>query len=503
MKKLFKLNKNELLALFFGFFGNIFAKGIILFVPTYSIDDYKYLSTTYDISFLVSQGRWGWALLSQTLFSLGIRDLYSITMLNFLSFFLMSLIGIFICRMWKVSHNLLLSSFIVLLFTTFPYQAEIYTFRVASSGFAFSMMLAFLAVYISNFNLKRIFLSIFLLTISLSIYQIGFSYILVFFSFLILMEYLKKENLSVLNRIKNIFMEKTIVAKLITIFGGFLTYIVLNKIILRVFNVQITKRSQLISFSDNAEIIDRLHKINELLTKIYFQDEVIMPFVLKFFLLAFLASAIFLVSKFLFNKNNFFNSLFNISLFLLIIIVFSIIPILPTTILFEWWPVPRLIAPISLFWCGVIVIFYKKCKKNIANFLIFSFGSILIFGFLGINNHIFIDQIRINKQDENKVNRIILRLEKNPQFKNVSTLAIVGGSWAHQLRTETIYGDMNISAFGANWAKIPMVNNLSGYKFIEPTTEQLNYAKEYCKDMPQWPANESITVINEVGVICL
>ena len=502
MSNLFKFKKNELYVFYIGILGGLIARGITLFTLGYAIDDYSHMSPM-TLSYGLSQGRWGLNILNQILLSLGIQSIYATTTLGFLSILIMAYIGILICRIWNISNNKYLSAYVLLLFITFPYQAEIFTFKIAIAAFGISMLIAFIGLYISNKGLIKILISSLLICISLSIYQIVLSYILPVLLFSILIKFLDKQDINLKDRIKNILNEKLIIYRFLTLIIGIILYFTLNSLILKISNTPIVERGQFINILEKSEIYTRFWDLKNIFIKIYFSNETIFPITLKIILVCFLTITIISITKYLFSYKKIYESLLNITFFYLFVLLLSLCYIFPILVLKNCWPVPRVLAPASLFWSGIFVIFYMKGNTKYTKNIFLIVGSIIIFSYLSINNNIYIDQLRINKQDENKAIRIIQNLENHTNFNRIEYLSIIGGSWTYPKRISTVQGDMNISAYGASWAKLPMINEVSGYDFQKPSLEQNSYASKYCDTSPKWPSIQSIIIVNNLGIICL
>jgi hypothetical protein len=120
-----------------------------------------------------------------------------------------------------------------------------------------------------------------------------------------------------------------------------------------------------------------------------------------------------------------------------------------------------------------------------------------------ISNQILADQQNINELDKMKANRIISRLENLPNFGNVKFLHIAGGSWSYPTQIRTTQGDLNISAFYPDYSKVSLLTTVSGYTFETATGPKAVFGKQYCNSKQPWPDTESITIDDDLAVICL
>jgi hypothetical protein len=127
----------------------------------------------------------------------------------------------------------------------------------------------------------------------------------------------------------------------------------------------------------------------------------------------------------------------------------------------------------------------------------------LVVSFVGISNRIIHDQALVNRWDMNQANRIVARLEELPDFRALRTIVIVGGFQNRPLAISSLWGDLNISAFGAEWAKLGLIEQTTGLNFSNPTDSDREAAKNYCQNSDVWPAQTSSVIIEHMGIVCL
>lgn len=130
-------------------------------------------------------------------------------------------------------------------------------------------------------------------------------------------------------------------------------------------------------------------------------------------------------------------------------------------------------------------------------------SGFIVLSFIGTNNHIFQDQVRVNLRDIAKANRIISRLEAMPDFTQIAGVIVVGGQWTYLSPLKTVQGDMNISALFAEWSKLPLLNEVSGYNLQSAPPAVMEKAKGYCLTAPKWPSAQAVTRLDSFAVVCL
>jgi hypothetical protein len=166
------------------------------------------------------------------------------------------------------------------------------------------------------------------------------------------------------------------------------------------------------------------------------------------------------------------------------------------------WIVPRVVSPASLFIGGLVALMMEGGNRTTKRVMT---GSVLIIliSYLGASNSILYDQRRINLWDAQQANRLVARLEEQPDFHKMKKLALVGGQWWRTTPLPTAVGDMNVSALAVGWAKVQLISHATGYLFQSPDLSEQASAERECEDRLLWPAVGSVFQMEELGVICL
>ena len=492
-----KLSKNELIIMMVVVIATIVARGTNLFQLSYAVDDYQYMSnTSYGIN-LIREGRFGVALLAYFTELIDSPPPLSQTFYTLLYLTSFAWVGLIVCRIWKISQHFGLSLFVSLIITLHPYQAELFTFKVSAIFICAAIILAFLGFYISSNNKINLFYSVILVALSLSFYQIVLNYIFVSLCIAFLLALSRGFNNESANMEQtSSFVELT--SKFITICGGTAVYLITNKVVLFCLNLKQYKRLHLIKF---GEIPLRLSQLYQSASKTFFISEPVLPFSLKLILLILFCWVI--LRQLTAVPSRTVKCYF---VFLLKFIPLCLITILGiygvNLIVKDWWPVPRVLSAASFLWAGVTTMAFSSSYTTNIRLLFYGLMTIVIFGFILVNNHIFTDQLRINMRDIQKANRIVARLEANPEFSKIRRIAIDGSKWGFPLPILTNEGDMNMSAFGASISKLSILTEVSGYDFKKATLEDEKLAAEYCKATPKWPHPDSIIFNGELAIVC-
>lgn len=170
-----------------------------------------------------------------------------------------------------------------------------------------------------------------------------------------------------------------------------------------------------------------------------------------------------------------------------------------------YWPVPRTMAHVGIFWAGCLVIAAGTAPRPWITRSLGVAAVVVLLSFIGVSQHIFDDQWRLNRRDQHKADRIVLRLEALPGFEGLRKVAFVGRSgWYPIGMPRTQWGDMNTSAFGPFWSQVSLLREVSGYDtgwFIEP--QERAAADGYCAQAEPWPAPGSVAIRGNLGIVCL
>lgn len=498
-----KMSKNEIVVLLIALLVSLVARGAALFPLSYAIDDFSKMlipsSHSGGLEEFLSQGRFGLALLSKFAYVLGAGTPHTNTF--YALFYMTSLawVGIIVCRIWKTNDNVLVSTLIVLMISIHSYQAELFTFKISPFYIAVSYLAAFSAFYIVEYKMSSYAIANVLMVLSLSVYQISLNMIFVVLCIALSLEITSQIiNSKAINW--QLACENTkLLVRSMLLCTGVMLYLLINKIVQITCNVSPKERSL---FIGSSELSTRFGEIIHTFNKIYFESEPVLSASVKKILLALLILSAFFIFKNAINCQNLNKvlTLITISCSVMLAAIGILGVIIPMQ---SWWPVPRVLSGVSFFWAGIIAIAHLNATKAEEKFIVIGLSCLVLYSFVGINNHIFTDQLRVNMRDLHKANRIVAKIENHPEFRHVRKVALIGTSWAYPAPIYTAQGDMNISAFGAAWSKLNVLKEVSGYDFAPATADEQKIADRFCEHAPKWPIENSIAVINDLCIVCM
>lgn len=114
-----------------------------------------------------------------------------------------------------------------------------------------------------------------------------------------------------------------------------------------------------------------------------------------------------------------------------------------------------------------------------------------------------VDTVRLNTIENNLANRIVERIEEFDGFNPKAKLVIFGVPFISQ--GKNVSGDMgnyNSPAL-AEFSKVLVINELSGYEFQLPTEDDVKLAYSHVCDMDPWPGQKSVIKDGDMYIVFL
>jgi hypothetical protein len=487
------------------FVAAVLAKGAVVF-RGYAIDDYMFSSgiRSGELGNFFSQGRYITFAIVWLFDSIGanINDMYF--SLGIVTLFLQAAFVVSILRFVGM-ESLPSAGLVGAIMIAHPYLTETLTFRmdlpVNSVALLFSIIALEMATRSPATWRTRAFslLATFAMLLTYQSYLNYFAVAIIFaFIFGQVLHNRNDQSLATDNIYRERAITLTIISSISTI--AFVLIIWLTKVLGL---TTLTARANFIAFD---MIPERIKQIKSYLVYIYFVPEHVFHGWLKTLVALMLALSVVIIFRHLLSdkrKENYISNAFFIFLALLLLLPASLGVIIPFE---DWYPVPRVIAHVAII-IGLIFLVADSCMQDSGSrFLkstIFLFRIIVLVGFILLSNQILTDQQRINQWDKMMANRIISRLEMHPNFSNVKFVHINGGSSGFPAKLRTMQGDMNVSAFSPAWSKVPLLTEVSGYRLEKAKGSRAAIGKAYCEARQPWPHAESITIDNDLAIICL
>lgn len=457
-------------------------------IPGYSIDDYQFVNRGLPSWFdelAVMNGRALGYVLYAGLARLGAAPPRAGVLYVLLLTVALVATGIVACRMWGLSGNFGPALIVTSLIALHPYQAEIFTFRTATMVAAIPMLLAMIAIVACTGSRAHWLVSLLLLTCAISIYQVVLSYLALLLLFTFAFQYFES---------REAFRSglRSAVPKVALIATSVVLYLTLTFLISRFSGVALGSRT-----SPVGDVAGRLMQIAAAFRRLGLSNEPVLPFNTKLLLMMTFATGLVGCVAGTFKGRG------RRLLTLAIAAVFGAPLSLGLAIVLRDFPLsPRVISQTSVYVAGMMTLVFMAANANIRRVMVGGIALVLL-SFTGINEQILTDQLRVNLRDMAEANRILMRVEMLPQFPQVRTVVLNGGSPLYAARIRTVQDDINISALFADWSKVGLLNETSGYSFDEPSAAEKAQAAEVCKTRPKWPSAEAVSAMGTAAVVCL
>ena len=484
------------------FVAAVLSKGSVLF-RGFAIDDYVLMSgnNSEDLGVYFTQGRYISAAIVWVIHSIGVNisDMY--LSLGILTLLLQSAFVASIIRFVGM-EDAPAAGLVGAIMVAHPYLTEIYTFRMALPFYSVALILSIIALEMVTKSPATYRTRAFALLTTFAMlftYQVFLNYFAVAIIFVFIFGQVLHNNDRSSN---NVYRERAITLTIISAISAITFYAIVW--LSKVLGLAIGEgRSNIIAFD---KIPERIEQISSTLVNIYRRAEPVFPGRLKTLVGLLLVISVVIVFWNVFRKKgkgNYKSNIFLTFIAFLLLIPVSLGVIIP---LENWWPVPRVIAHVSII-IGLLFLLADACMPDPGNIFLKStitfFRIIILIGFVFLSNQMLADQQKINQWDKMTANRIIARLEMHSNFSKAKFVHINGGLWGFPASLRTPQGDMNISAFSPAWSKVPLLSEVSGYRFEKADGSKAAVGETYCADRQPWPNAESVTVENDLAIICL
>jgi len=506
LDKQFDIDKQYIRLLIIIFIVAVLAKGPVLF-RGFAADDYKVASgvESPDLTLVISQGRYIGAAVMRLFNALGtnINDMYF--PFGIVALLLYSALIVSILRFVGIADSPA-AGLVGGIMIAHPYLTELFTFRMLlpalSVALIFSIIALEMVMKVPATRGARAFALLATLAMLLT-YQIFLNYLAVAIIFAFIFgQVLHNKNSQALATNNNIYRERAITLMIISAVAAIVFILIM----------WLGKALSLTYVENRASVIkidmipERIKQISSALVNIYWSAEPVLSGGLKKLVaLMLVISGIIISWRLLTDKGREYSirSIFMTLFAFLLLIPVSLGVIVPFG---DWWPVPRVISHVAII-IGLIYLVADSCIPGSSNRFLMSINFILrivvLIGFIFLSNQILADQQKINLWDRMMANRIISRLEMHPNFSNVKFVHVNGGSWSYPVKLRTPQGDLNVSALYVPYSKASLLSEVSGYKFEWAIGTRAATGEKYCQAIQPWPHAESITVDNDVAIICL
>lgn len=462
------------------------------FSPGYALDDYHIISAQQDgenISFFISQGRYGSALIEAALHGSG---------LNMASFSVVSLIasmvfsGLFFASVLSpdAKTNVFTTAAAAAALGAHSYYSEYVTFR--QSALPMSMMfglmwlssIAYRRFRCSNHSqLKYAAIALLAATGAMGFNQLAVCYCASAVLYIHLKE-AASPHIEARASLKTAAWATVAAAGI----GALLisANIAVSAILREALSIPTDARASLLGIS---QVPERVTQILSLIPQMLYRSETVASPLAKLTLLAGIAALVLPLGR---------NELRTSFLALYFFIIGTAITLVPVSLSSTWWPVPRTLVSLAfvLVGTGLISSTEGRRRRSMLAGALFTASALL---FAAHSNTVLLNQQRLNRWDMAQAQAIALR--STAQFPETSgRIAISGADWYHPLAPGIAQGDMNTSAMAIGWAVDALFDEATGLDLhvrIAPDRTAT------CENRQPFPAGDSMIEMDGEVVVCL
>lgn len=399
--------------------------------------------------------------------------------------------GLMLSRLCNLTARPFESFLLVSAMTLHPYVAEIVAYRFTPLFFALALFLATWALLACNDSRRQAVLACLALAASLLIYQVIVNFVAA--ALLLTLVFFLRDG-----QYRAVWGAEAR-RRYWTVACACIVYFVSSAVLPRLSHIAMSQRSKFIGFHD---VPGRIHFLIGFWRGLFLEGEPILPLSTKVILgtalLIGLAGAVGQTWRTRHDpKIGAALQAWLLALTLGLPLCTGVIAVLA-----DFWPAPRVLAHSGMLWGGMLALSCRSVPERLRGFFLTTAG-LLIFSFLGLNNVIFNDQLRLNARDFANANRMLGRIETVPGTTPVRYLVLDGGYWAHPSPVASVQTGLNVSALYVHWSKVSLFNELSGAAYEEAPLPIKEQAHRTCQTLPKWPAPESVARVDQAAVVCL
>lgn len=460
------------------------------FLPGYSVDDYGHLLAPqhFSFAFSLSQGRPLVAPMLEGLRLLGLHPAATMTLSTLSLVLALLFAGLVVCRLMGIGDRPVECAAVMSLLSLHPYQAEIFTFRTASILMAIPVTLAFASLLAPKRRPWQWAAAIAAMAAAVSVYQTVVHYAAVALVLTLWVQALHGGLRAGWGRIRS---------GVALLALGVAAYLAALKLLLLITGVALNARGALIGLED---VGSRGAQIRGLIERIFLRGEPVMPVAPKLLLLAMLALTWVSAARSGRSGAGTWRTRLACMAGGTAMGVACTLGVL--MVLKEWYPAPRVLSQIGLFWGGVLALGLLHAGPK-ARTVLLCLGAIIVMSCAGSSITVASEQIRLNRRDMMQAAQILAEVDRLPDAEKLIGVWLHGGTPFYPAGFQTAYYDLNVSALSVTWARTWLLNEVSGRNYALPSEALVSQAARHCTGAPRWPRPGSVARIGDYAVVCL
>lgn len=438
---------------------------------------------------LLGQGRFGLALFLWLQEALGAPHGRTVTLYTWLALLLMSLGGVLLARMWRVTNEGWLPFVVCPLVFIHPYFAELWAFRGVPALACLSLLPAMLAAERTRLQgWKGLPGAVLLITFAFSIYQTSFNVLVAIIAVGTMLELGRSK--ATRGEARLILLRWLPAACVLPL--GSLCYLLVNKGVQLIFRPPTLARAEFLGWEDAPE---RLRKLGQLFARTMLRDEMFSTWLVTGLQVALVLLALALIAFQSWKQRSPARGAW--------MVLLGAISLLATVglllLLKEWWPTPRTRIAFAFAIGGHLALAYVLAAPRLRPVLA-TVAGLLLWGFAGIDQQLSADQFVVNQIDRATAQKVAFIQERNPELRNIRRVAFVGHPFAYPgTRSD---GDTNVAAMSTRWSHAGLMQLVTGRPYVPLGEEEYALGLQECATGPKWPDERAFRKVDQLLFVC-
>ncbi len=499
--------RHELRILLCGVAFSLLARAIALVTHAHGVDDLVYWAAgRYDFDIVArhafSEGRFFYPVLTGLADALGINAPRAFTLSGAMLCATLALAAVLICRLWRITDDLLLSVLVSGLFVPHPYFTDLFTWKMGmfTAGPPFVLALGGLVVARHSWPAAAAGTGMFVL--ALGGHQLPLGVCAAAALFAIVLDVVRAPHRLPTKAILAEHMRILAVLAIATI-----AYVIVAKLVIASLHKASTMNRDVLIVATHPGLV--LRRAVELIRLMAFGDPLISP-VLRSIFATFAAVAV----CGLVWRSPGVRGCARAAMLALGIILGAVCVVGLTSVPVAWFPSFRNLCAASVVWAAVGAACYLVSPAWLRPAILVLVGLVAL-GFIGKGNEMLSDQLRAADRDRLLMTRIVGRLEELPNWSSLDRVAFIGttaapltglatgldasSGWGGYGTTLSVFATF----FGETGYLVHLLNEVSGHRLSHVSPEQSKRARLICEGRGRWPARDSVTSEDTVGIVCL
>lgn len=477
----------------------LIARGSAFVSATFNVDDLMYWSVPFDFNTVglinFRDGRFIGPVIAAFEDALGVHAGRSFMLAACSMTLCLALMALLICKIWKIEKDVWASSAAVALLVLHPYQADLFTWKIALLNGGIPFVLTFIALHYGPDGRRNLGLAVAAIVLAFGIHQLPLQMAAAVLALAL-----------PIGLVRGDFDARRWIRQVGILLVGLVLYAVAAKLVIAyAMHAGSLGRDKLILFSEPLLVVARAW---ELMTMFAGRDPLI-GWLTRAVLAGLLLFIFFRISMMQpVHPSTRARNLLVITMALAAAMISSVaLTIVP----YAWMPAFRNFMGVGVVWSAIAVLALSVSVGTNRKVVCGAIG-IVLFAFIGSNNQVLSDQQRVNQRDLALMNRITSAVENLDGPEEIERIAFVGTTAAPLTQIATAadfstgwhgYGT-TLSVFAVYWPTYlsSLHNEVTG-RYSAPSPEKTAWAEAACGTRQSWPAPGAVFGRGSLAVVCL